>query len=178
MKAKKISAAMGVAAVTLLSLGLTAANAEHVFAQTTPATNANTTNEAKLKWKQDKLVMFQNVEHKIENIENGVRMTITSTDADTVKKLQEMKQPEAPQKADAKITMTRTNIENGVQITTTSTDAEVVKKLQDRSKDGKPFMMHFGDKGEKKGMLKKFVKKTLGNNGKNTTSEANQTSQK
>lgn len=76
--------------------------------------------------------MFKNVERKVENITDGVKITMTSTDAATVIQLQSMKHP-APKK-DAKVTVNQSNISNGIEITMTSTDAETVKKIQSGNK--------------------------------------------
>ncbi|MCC7432372.1 hypothetical protein IT412_02485 [Candidatus Peregrinibacteria bacterium] len=81
--------------------------------------------------KKDQLKDFpklENVDHKIENITNGVKMTLTSTDPSTVSKLQSRQEPLNPKEAN--ITFTKNNLENGVEITITSTDQETVKKIQ------------------------------------------------
>lgn len=87
------------------------------------------------------------VDRKIEKTDKGVVITMTSTDADTVEKLQN--RPERREdkiREDSKIQMTHENLENGVKITLSSDDAETVKKIQ--SHEEKPlFFMHKGGKG-------------------------------
>lgn len=79
---------------------------------------------------------LKDVKKTVTNLENGVQVTCTSTDADTVKALQSMKRPEPPKGADSKVTIVHSNIANGIQVTITSTDAETVKKIQEHEKNG------------------------------------------
>lgn len=80
---------------------------------------------------------LQNVEESRTNIDNGVKITRTSTDAEVVKKLQE-EETNRPKPKNAgfmaDVTSTKTNITNGVEITLTSTNADTVKKLQEGPK--------------------------------------------
>ena len=81
-----------------------------------------------------------NVERSVEDIENGVIITLTTDDADTLEKLQNMPD-EAPEDAPFADEVTReiTLLDNGVQITLTSEDATVVEKLQNMpDKPGHP----------------------------------------
>ncbi len=71
----------------------------------------------------------KNVERKVTKIENGIEITVTSTDPEVVTKLQSRTGRPARNEA---ITRTRTNIENGVKITITSDDPELVEKIQNR----------------------------------------------
>lgn len=99
---------------------------------------------------QGKNFLGKNVEKKVENITNGVKITMTSTDAAIVTKLQSMKHP-GP-KEDAKVTVTQTNISNGVEVTLTSTDSATVQKLQERK--------HFHSDKREPGKFRHFMKKT------------------
>ncbi len=72
-----------------------------------------------------------NATRSVEDIENGVVITLTTEDADTLEKLQSMP-AEAPADAPFKDEVTReiTLLDDGVQITLTSEDETVVEKLQ------------------------------------------------
>lgn len=75
-------------------------------------------------------------EHKVdrivENIENGVMITLTTEDAEALEKLQSMTEmPQGPKMDWMNDVDQAFNIlDNGVQITLTSEDSEVVEKLQ------------------------------------------------
>ncbi len=78
-----------------------------------------------------------NVSRSVEEIENGVVITLTTEDEDTLEKLQNM--PEAgPKDAPFADEVTReiTLLDNGVQITLTSEDASVVERLQNMPEPG------------------------------------------
>lgn len=99
---------------------------------------------------KDKMKEFNlNVDRKIEKTDKGVVLTLTSTDAETVTKLQkgpERKENKIPE--DSKIQMTHVNIDNGVKVTISSDDAETVKKIQEHEE--KPmFFMHKDRNGHK-----------------------------
>lgn len=89
------------------------------------------------------------VDRKIEKTDKGVVLTLTSTDAATVTKLQngpERKEDKIPE--DSKIQMTHENLDNGVKVTLSSDDAETVKKIQEHEE--KPmFFMHKDRNGHK-----------------------------
>lgn len=75
------------------------------------------------------------VDTTVEKLANGVAITRTSTDADTVKKIQERAAQEVSdtthRPADLKdVQITNENLANGVKTTMTSTDAATVTKLQ------------------------------------------------
>lgn len=89
------------------------------------------------------------VERTIENISNGIVMTMTSEDAEVVEKLQnrEDKKPNRDE-----VTRTVVKISNGIKVTITSDDEEIVEKIQNREKrEGK----HSGrGRGQGRGMQK------------------------
>ena len=93
------------------------------------------------------------VTREVTNIDNGIVMTMTSTDPEMVAKLQTEKENKFKnKKADRAVTHTKENIENGVRITITSSDADTVTRLQSK-KEGKGFpMMRHGRKGGMRGM--------------------------
>ena len=70
----------------------------------------------------------------VENIENGVEITITSPDAEAVAHLQENKATKEYRNED--VVHTVENLENGVKMTITSDDAEEVAKIQERAEEG------------------------------------------
>lgn len=83
-------------------------------------------------------MMLENVQETRTNLENGVKITRTSTDAEVVAKLQaeEANRP-TPKNGDdsmSKITFSKATIDNGVEITMTSSDADMVKQLQEGPK--------------------------------------------
>jgi acylphosphatase len=82
------------------------------------------------------------IERTVENIENGVVVTLTSDDPDTVERLQDI--PEHPPQGG----MGHENVEreveildNGVKFTLTSDDSEIVEKLQEHALHGNPRSM-------------------------------------
>ncbi len=84
---------------------------------------------------------FRNVEETRTNIENGVKITKTSTDAEVVKQLQAEQEAPKPRGNDdfmTAVTVSKVSISNGVEITLTSSDATVVKQLQEGPKAHAP----------------------------------------
>ncbi|MFO0781266.1 MAG: hypothetical protein U0519_05335, partial [Candidatus Gracilibacteria bacterium] len=135
---KSIAAIAG----TMLTLALIGANTIQVVSAATTAdtlTRQIPKHEFNMKEKRPEL---KNVSRSVQNISNGVQVTLTSTDADTVTKLQQHQMPQPPKDApaDAKkpdISFTQTNVTNGVQITITSTDATVVSRIQEDAKNNR-----------------------------------------
>jgi TusA-related sulfurtransferase len=155
MKIKeKYLAAAGLTVAVLGLVGTTAFN--QVFAQSSinPASTADKADKAVTQ--MGKRALLKNVQHSVKNIANGIEITVTSTDAAMVAKIQSMKHPAMP--GDARVTVTQDNITNGVKITVTSTDAEKVKKIQEKGKNGHEFAFGLGKVGFGHDM-KKFVKK-------------------
>ncbi len=141
---------MVVAGLAVTALGLlNASSFDTVFAQTiTSASDSAVT-------QMSERPLLKNIQRQVKNIDNGVVVTMTSTDADTVKKLQSKDRPKFPQDklADKNITVTQSNITNGVQLTITSTDATMVKTIQEREAQGGFMGKGHGMFGQK-GMLK------------------------
>lgn len=82
----------------------------------------------------------------VNNIANGVEITMTTTDANTLAHMQSMfdkNQTKTPK--NSLITLKREKLANGTKITMTSTDAETVKSIQDRATTAK--MWAFGQGG-------------------------------
>lgn len=75
----------------------------------------------------------ESINRTVENIDNGVLVTVTSTNQEVVDHLQSKDRPE-PQREG--ILRTVQNIESGVQMTITSDDADLVSHIQDREQDG------------------------------------------
>jgi hypothetical protein len=75
---------------------------------------------------------MENAKFEKTNIDNGVELTITSDDANTVAKIQEREQnaPHNKLKNDSTVTRTVTNLDNGIKVTMTSSDTDTVAKLQ------------------------------------------------
>lgn len=153
MKSKKLIATTGIAAF-MLAVGLNAATIGTVVAEELENTTANI-GQQKVYMKHH---MLQNVECKVENTDNGIQITMTSTDADTVAKLQSSQHRKIAQKGEQKIAVTQTNLQNGVQITVTSEDPATVTKLQEGPKNGHEFL--FGPGKNKMLRIKDDVKKS------------------
>lgn len=113
----------------------------------------------------DKQNLMSQIETVVTNVDNGVKITRTSTNSEAVTFLQEQQKPEMkdrPEKegesAHPEITRTQTNITNGVEILITSTDAEAVTKIQEmEAKMGEhkgkgPMMGHGKDGKDRKNM--------------------------
>jgi TusA-related sulfurtransferase len=101
--------------ISLLTLGLLATGASSAFAAEDAAT-------------QDQFA----IERSVENIENGVIITLTSDDPEVVEKLQNP--PEHPPQMEGapEINHELELLDNGVRITITSEDPEVVAKIQEQ----------------------------------------------
>ncbi|HBA45020.1 TPA: hypothetical protein DCZ31_03490 [Patescibacteria group bacterium] len=70
----------------------------------------------------------------VNNIANGVEITMTTTDADTLAHMQSMfDKNQAKTPANSLITVKREKLANGTKVTMTSTDAATVKSIQDRA---------------------------------------------
>lgn len=78
--------------------------------------------------------LSDSIERSVENIDNGVIITMTSDDADAVEMLQS-REAKGPQNDD--VTRTQENIDNGVRITITSDDEDTVAKIQEHAAEGK-----------------------------------------
>jgi len=89
---------------------------------------------------EDRKAFQDSITREVNNIDNGVEMTLTSTDPEVVTKLQsrEEKKPR-----NTEVTRVKENITNGVKITITSDDEELVEKIQSK-KEG---MSARGQKG-------------------------------
>ena len=82
---------------------------------------------------------MNNVERTVENIENGVVVTLTSDDPDTVERLQDI--PEHPPQGGPNQDEVEREVEildNGVRLTFTSDDPEMVERLQEHALHGNP----------------------------------------
>lgn len=160
----KLTQNIAVGAAALASLVIISTSVASMASAASPtAADANTSNQGQMMHRGNQMgrgfkgpEMFdKNVTRSVQNITNGVTVTLTSTDAAIVTKLQSIPQPPTPP-ADSKITVTQTNVANGIQITTTSTDAATVTKLQDEAKNGRNFGPGFGPgirgpRGERRG---------------------------
>lgn len=71
----------------------------------------------------------ESIDRSVENIENGVIVTLTSDNADAVEHLQSKDQPEPRHEGVTKVVE---NLENGIRMTITSTDADEVARIQAR----------------------------------------------
>lgn len=127
MKSKKLITATGITG-TLLTFALISSSSATVFAQNTDS--------VKPSFEHRQTTPLKNVERSIKNIENGIEIVMTSTDSDTVTKLQNSQHPTPPKEEKLNITSTQTNLENGIKITITSSDPTVVTKLQTDFKNG------------------------------------------
>lgn len=154
---KKYVLATGMVAGAL-SLGLIGAN---TFGTALAATTTHA-HQGMMK----KGMFGMNVQRSVTNIADGIQITMTSTDAATVTKLQSRTAPPAP--ANSNVTVTQTNITNGVQIAVTSTDAATVSKLQSDAASGHGFGFGFGGphgegKGGMGGMFGQNVQRSVTN---------------
>ena len=70
------------------------------------------------------------VTRSVENTDNGVLITLTTSDADTLTKLQNPPNDRTPPEG---VTRVVENIENGVRVTLSSDDAATVTKIQNRA---------------------------------------------
>lgn len=101
--------------------------------------------------------MDEKVTHSVENIEDGVIITLTTDDEDALAKLQSMTEfPPHGGEADffENVDQEINLLDNGVQITLRSEDPEVVEKLQNPPMHeghgrGKPMFPLFGDNIER-----------------------------
>ncbi|MEK7673237.1 MAG: hypothetical protein AAB373_05115 [Patescibacteria group bacterium] len=102
--------------------------------------------------------MLKNIEHSVEKITNGVVLTLTSTDAAVVAKLQSAEHPpKGHGLMDDSVTIVKENISNGVKVTMTSTDPEIVAKIQEGPK-AKGMMKGMKGMKEHKDFLKDVTK--------------------
>lgn len=89
--------------------------------------------EAMKTWKEERIgereQRQESIQRSVENIDNGVIMTVTSDDEDVVTHLQSKERPEPRHEG---VLRTVENIENGVRITVTSNDPETVERIQNR----------------------------------------------
>lgn len=81
----------------------------------------------------------------VNNLSNGVEVTMTSTDSAVVEKLQNKPVREA--REGSEVTHTQVNISNGVKTTITTDNAELVEKIQTRASAEK---QERGQRGEGK----------------------------
>lgn len=147
MNSKTLAIASGITG-TLLIAGLATTSLGTAFAQTTDQTQSPSTVNIRHRGGPPGENMMKDVQKTVENISNGIKITITSTNADTVLKLQSKKHPPAPPEDKSNITVTQTNITNGIEITITSTDAATVTKIQTDAKNNQGFGPAFrGHKG-------------------------------
>lgn len=83
---------------------------------------------------------MQKVTRTVEKIDDGVVITLTTDDANTLKKLQDFAanpdRHHGPLHELQNVTRTVVQLDNGVQITLTSDDAETVQKLQEGPRGG------------------------------------------
>lgn len=83
---------------------------------------------------------MQKLTRTVEKIDNGVVITLTTDDADTLTKLQDFEanadQHHGPLQDMQNVTRTIVQLDNGVQITLTSDDAATVQKLQHGPRGG------------------------------------------
>lgn len=82
---------------------------------------------------------MQKVTRTVEKIDNGVVITLTTDDADTLTKLQDFESADkhhGPLQDMQNVTRTIVQLDNGVQITLTSDDAATVQKLQHGPRGG------------------------------------------
>ncbi len=98
----------------------------------------------------------KNVTRSVQNIDSGVQITLTSTDAATVTKLQSLKVPQSRANADQNVnrpnlSVSSVNVSNGIQITVTSTDAATVTKLQTNAPNAHGFDFGIGVERGKRG---------------------------
>ena len=98
--------------------------------------------------KHKKHLYFDSITRSVENIENGVIITLTSEKAEAVEHLQNKDHREAKNES---INKEVEKLENGIKITITSSDEEMVKKIQEKKAEKR-----FNKKG--KGCQKKGCK--------------------
>ncbi|MDP2104284.1 MAG: hypothetical protein Q8K26_05170 [Candidatus Gracilibacteria bacterium] len=90
----------------------------------------------------------------VNNIANGVEITMTTTDAATLTHMQSMfDNNQAKTPANSLITVKREKLANGTKITMTSTDAATVKSIQERAAAGKMGAFGQGGMGGKHGKM-------------------------
>lgn len=88
------------------------------------------------------------IERTITNLSNGVEITMTSTDADVVTKMQER---EVREPKNDEVSVSKTNIANGVITTITTTNADMVERIQARAEGGKGARGGKGGRGGQRG---------------------------
>ena len=83
----------------------------------------------------------------VENIDNGIVLTITSDDAEIVEKIQNRERQDSKNEA---VNKTVEEVSNGIKITITSDDAELVEKIQERSGKRMEKRGNRGNKGNRR----------------------------
>ena len=79
--------------------------------------------------------MKDSITKTVTNLDNGVKVAVTSTDSDVVTKMQER---EVRASKNDEVSVSKVNITNGVETTVTTTNAELVEGIQARAeKSGK-----------------------------------------
>ena len=73
----------------------------------------------------------ESITKTVLNLSNGVEVTMTSDDSETVTRLQNRSTREP--REGSEITTVKTNLSNGVKITTTTDNSELVEKIQSRA---------------------------------------------
>jgi TusA-related sulfurtransferase len=73
----------------------------------------------------------EKIDHQIEPLENGVVITVTTTDPELVAKIQN-RPFKGPKFTTSQTEIAKENLENGVRITVTSDDSELVAKMHER----------------------------------------------
>jgi hypothetical protein len=144
----KLTQKLAIGAAALAGLALISTSVTFAASMDTSGQNGQTQGDGHHK-RGPGMMFGKNVQRSVVNISNGVQVTMTSTDAATVTKLQAFQQPTPP--ANSNVTVAQTNVSNGVQITMSSTDAATVTKLQSSGGFGRGFGGPRGGKGGRHG---------------------------
>jgi ATP-dependent 26S proteasome regulatory subunit len=88
------------------------------------------TKREEMKSQREKMKLLrESVTRTVENIENGVVMTLTSDNEEMVDHLQSHDRPEPLREG---VTKTKENLTNGIRVILTSDDEELVERIQSR----------------------------------------------
>ncbi|MCF7830727.1 hypothetical protein K9M41_01890 [Candidatus Gracilibacteria bacterium] len=119
--------------------------------------------EKRQSYMEDRQTSQDSITREVISIDNGVEMTLTSTDPEVVVRLQS-REERAPRNSE--VTRVKENITNGIKITITSDNEELVKNIQSgkekmsargrMGRGGRGFVSKLGRgqwKGEKEGNI-------------------------
>ncbi|MFT7183758.1 MAG: TusA-related sulfurtransferase [Oceanicoccus sp.] len=114
----------------------------------TQAADASHNGNEEFKGEGDKPEIIENIDREIENLDDGVQITITSEDSEAVEKIQERHtngdENKGPQNDDVEFDVEL--IDDGVLVTITSDDDETVERIQEHAENPQEGKGNHGEK--------------------------------